>query len=114
MSLDKIVNSGALPNTNLDNKHSAPPMKPKRVVKVEPEENEVKKKVPDRKQIELALKNFKSTRFSYVLTDEVNRFIVKIIDKETDKVIKQVPSEELQKLHDNLQEALGILFDQEI
>ncbi|MBI9100189.1 MAG: flagellar protein FlaG, partial [Spirochaetaceae bacterium] len=32
----------------------------------------------------------------------------------TDKVIKQIPSEELQKLHDNLQEALGILFDQEI
>jgi len=114
MSLDKIVNSGALPNTNLDRNSSAPTVKPGKIVKLETEDKEVKQKVPDRKQIELALKNFKSTRFSYVLTDEVNRFIVKIIDKETDKVIKQVPSEELQKLHDNLQEALGILFDQEI
>ncbi|MBB6478697.1 flagellar protein FlaG [Spirochaeta isovalerica] len=113
MSLDKIVNSGALTNTNFDNK-PAVTAKPRKAVKAETEDKETKQKVPDRRQIELALKNFKSTRFSYVLTDEVNRFIVKIIDRKTDKVIKQVPSEELQKLHDNLQEALGILFDQEI
>ncbi|RQV98501.1 MAG: flagellar protein FlaG [Calditrichaeota bacterium] len=113
MSLDKIVNSGALTNTNFDNKPVVS-AKQRKTVKAETEEKETKQKVPDRKQIESALRNFKSTRFSYVLTDEVNRFIVKIIDRETDKVIKQVPSEELQKLHDNLQEALGILFDQEI
>lgn len=112
MGLDKIANSGAL--TNKIEKKPAPPLKPVKKDSTESVKDDVKKKAPDRKQIEVALKNFKSTRFSYVLTGEVNRFIVKIIDKETDKVIKQVPSEELQKLHDNLQEALGILFDQEI
>lgn len=112
MSLDRIVNSGAIKHISVDKK-SAPKPQPQRV-KVVIDEKKVKKPVPDRKHIEMALKNFKSTRFSYILTDEVNRFIVKIIDKKTDKVIKQIPSEELTKLHDNLQEALGILFDQEI
>jgi flagellar protein FlaG len=113
MSLDKIVNSGAVKNIRVEKKPTPPPQ-PKKNVTAVVEEQKVKKPLPDRKYIELALKNFKSTRFSYKLTDELNRFIVKIIDKKTDKVIKQIPSEELQKLHDNLQEALGILFDQEI
>jgi flagellar protein FlaG len=112
MSLDKLTNSGAIKDIRVKVKPKATPAPVQ--VKVVAEENKVKKPVPDRKHIEMALKNFKSTRFSYILTDEVNRFIVKIIDKNTDKVIKQIPSEELTKLHDNLQEALGILFDQEI
>jgi len=112
MSLDKIVNSGAVKNISVEKKPAQQPQQQK--VKIAVEEKKVKKPVPSRKHIEMALKNFKSTRFSYILTDEVNRFIVKIIDKKTDKVIKQIPSEELTKLHDNLQEALGILFDQEI
>lgn len=110
MSLDKIISSGTAKNIKVERKPIVQPQKPKAVV----EEKPVKKSVPDRKNIEIALKNFKSTRFSYIVTDELNRFIVKIIDKKTDKVIKQIPSEEIQKLHDNLQEALGILFDQEI
>ncbi len=112
MSLDKIVNSGAIKTISVEKK-SAPKPQPQKVRAVV-EEKKVKKPIPNRKHIEMALKNFKSTRFSYILTDDVNRFIVKIIDKKTDKVIKQIPTEELTKLHDNLQEALGILFDQEI
>ena len=106
MSLERIADSGVINDIKVNKQKQ---VKPKKVVVA------VKKKpVPDRKQIEKALSNFKSTRFSYQITDELNRFIVKIIDKKTDKVIRQIPSEELQKLHDNLKEALGILFDQEI
>lgn len=112
MSLDKIANSGAVTNIRVEKKLAPSPKRKK--VKAVVDEKQAKNPAPDRKHIEMALKNFKSTRFSYILTDEVNRFIVKIIDRKTDKVIKQIPSEELTKLHDNLQEALGILFDQEI
>lgn len=38
--------------------------------------------------------------------------IVKVIDKETDKVIRELPPEELQRLHRNLKEAIGLLFDE--
>jgi len=38
--------------------------------------------------------------------------IVKVIDKETDKVIKELPPAELQRLHSNLKEAIGLLFNE--
>ena len=41
-----------------------------------------------------------------------NQVIVKVIDKETDKVIKELPPEELQRLHRHLKEAIGLLFDE--
>jgi len=41
-----------------------------------------------------------------------NQVIVKVIDKETDKVIKELPPEELQRLHSNLKEVIGLLFDE--
>ncbi|MDR1839945.1 MAG: flagellar protein FlaG [Treponema sp.] len=41
-----------------------------------------------------------------------NQVIVKVIDKETDKVIKELPPEELQRLHKYLKEAIGLLFDE--
>jgi len=41
-----------------------------------------------------------------------NEVIVKVIDKETDKVIKEIPPEELQRLHRSLKEAIGLLFDE--
>jgi len=41
-----------------------------------------------------------------------NQVIVKVIDKATDKVIKELPPEELQRLHSNLKEAIGLLFDE--
>ena len=40
--------------------------------------------------------------------------IVKVIDKETDKVIKELPPEELQRLHHNLKETIGFLFDESV
>jgi flagellar protein FlaG len=43
-----------------------------------------------------------------------NEVIVKVIDKDTDKVIKELPPEELQRLHDNLKETIGILFDERV
>ena len=43
-----------------------------------------------------------------------NEVIVKVIDKETDKVIKELPPEELQRLHHNLKETIGFLFDERV
>ena len=43
-----------------------------------------------------------------------NEVIVKVIDKDTDKVIKELPPEELQRLHRNLKETIGFLFDERV
>jgi len=51
-------------------------------------------------------------RLQFVVDHNSNQVIVKVIDKETDKVIKELPPEELQRLHRNLKEAIGLLFDE--
>jgi len=67
----------------------------------------------DKAQVKAVLDNIiRDTRFQYVLKDEMNYFVVRIIDRETDKVIKEIPSQALQKVHEGLVQALGILFDE--
>ena len=43
--------------------------------------------------------------------DELNRYIVKITDKQSGEVIREVPSEAVLKFARNLQEIKGLLFD---
>lgn len=54
----------------------------------------------------------KKLKYSY--NKELNQVIVKVVDSRTDKVIKEIPPEELQRLHMRIQEAIGLLIDEEI
>jgi len=51
-------------------------------------------------------------KLQYVVDHSSNEVLVKVIDKETDKVIKVIPPEELQRLHRSLKEAVGVLFNE--
>jgi len=51
-------------------------------------------------------------KLQFVVDRSSNEIIVKVIDKDTDKVLKEIPPEELQRLHENLKEAIGLLFDE--
>jgi len=53
-------------------------------------------------------------RLQFVVDQGSNQVIIKVIDKETDKVIKELPPEELQRLHSNIKEAIGLLFDETV
>ncbi|WP_319561817.1 flagellar protein FlaG [Marispirochaeta sp.] len=53
-------------------------------------------------------------RLKFSVNRELNQVVVKVIDRETDKVIKEIPHEGLQRLHMRLKEAIGLLFDEEI
>jgi len=53
-------------------------------------------------------------KLQFVVDHRSNEVIVKVIDKETDKVIKELPPEELQRMHNNLKETLGFLFDERV
>jgi flagellar protein FlaG len=48
------------------------------------------------------------------INKEINRIVVKVIDKDTDKVIKEIPPAEIQNLILKIREAIGLLFDIEI
>jgi len=47
----------------------------------------------------------------FKVDDSTNDVVVKIIDKDNQKVIKQIPSEDAIKLSKNIKEMVGLLFD---
>jgi flagellar protein FlaG len=84
----------------------------------QPEEHQPEKKpkpqvhhstlMADLEKVSLAF----NRRLQFVVDQGSNQVIIKVIDKETDKVIKELPPEELQRLHSNIKEAIGLLFDE--
>jgi YVTN family beta-propeller protein len=56
--------------------------------------------------------NALNKKLKFVVDHGSNEVVVKVIDKDTDKVIKVIPPEELQRLHKSLKEAIGLLFNE--
>ena len=52
-------------------------------------------------------------RLDFRVDEETNRVVVKVVDTTTDKVIKEIPSEQLLQLVAKIQEMIGILVDEE-
>jgi flagellar protein FlaG len=53
-------------------------------------------------------------KLQFVVNYESNEVMVNVIDPDTDKVIKVLPPEELQRLHGKIEEAIGFLFDEKV
>jgi flagellar protein FlaG len=53
-------------------------------------------------------------KLQFIVDQQTNQVIVKVIDKSTDKVIKVLPPEELQRLHRKLKETIGFLFNEQV
>jgi flagellar protein FlaG len=69
---------------------------------------------PDLKQVTAELEQISlafDRRLKFVVDQDSREIIIKVIDNETDKVIKELPPEELRRLHDRISETIGFLFD---
>jgi flagellar protein FlaG len=64
----------------------------------------------DLEQISLSF----NRKLQFVVDHESNEISVKVIDRATDKVIKVLPPEELQRLHSSIEETIGFLFDKTV
>ena len=62
----------------------------------------------DLQQISLAF----NRKLKFEVNQESREILIKVIDGETDKVIKVLPPAELQRLHSRIRETLGFLFDE--
>jgi flagellar protein FlaG len=71
---------------------------------------EIKATTADLERISLAF----NKKLKFMVDHESHEIVVKVIDPETDKVIKVLPPEELQRLHGEIRETLGFLFDERI
>jgi len=48
------------------------------------------------------------------VNEQINQVIIKVVDAETDKVIKEIPAEEIQHLIARIKETIGLLVDEKI
>lgn len=53
-------------------------------------------------------------RLSFNFNEELGQMVVKVIDRNTDKVIKELPPAELQRAHIRIREAIGLLLDETV
>lgn len=117
MNLNILQASGTVGNREVTPAHQVVLAKPGTSGAKMPEE---KKKVAPPPEINLeelkkALRAVvKNTRYSYSFHEAMDAVVVKIIDGKTDTVIKEIPAREIQRLHENLQEAVGLLIDEQI
>ncbi len=51
-------------------------------------------------------------KLQFNVNDELGSIVVKVVDPNTDQVIKEIPSEDIQKLKIRLRKAIGLLFDE--
>ena len=50
-------------------------------------------------------------RLSFSVNEKIGQVVVKVIDNDTDKVVREIPPVELQHVYERLREAIGLLFD---
>jgi flagellar protein FlaG len=73
-----------------------------------------------RQEIENQAKTLEKTflvfnrRIQLSVNDQINQVIIKVVDAETDKVIKEIPAEEIQHLIARIKETIGLLVDEKI
>lgn len=54
------------------------------------------------------------TKLQFNVNKELGSVVVKIVDTSTEQVVKEIPSEDMQKLKLRIRKAIGVLFDQMI
>jgi flagellar protein FlaG len=57
-----------------------------------------------------AVKNY-NPKLNFDVDNETNQVVVKVVDGETDKIIRQIPPEEIVNLSQRMDELRGMLFD---
>jgi flagellar protein FlaG len=50
-------------------------------------------------------------RLSFSINEKLDQVVVKVIDNDTDKVVREIPPTELQHVYERIREAIGLLFD---
>jgi flagellar protein FlaG len=63
---------------------------------------------------ELQMMSALNRRLKFTVNPDLEQVIVKVIDRRTDTVIKELPPEGIQRLYAKIQEAIGLLIDEEI
>ncbi|MCH5295695.1 MAG: flagellar protein FlaG [Treponema sp.] len=53
-------------------------------------------------------------KLQFNVNNDLNKVIVKVVDSATNEVIREIPSEDLQRIQARLKHAIGLLFDEQV
>jgi len=53
-------------------------------------------------------------RISFSYNEKLNRIILKVINSNTDEIVREIPAKDMVSLMEHLKDSLGILFDKSI
>ncbi len=100
-------------NTNVNNISSAPVAPTGAQVAQNIEQNLAEIKA-DSQQLEKMSEMVDGRKLQFNVNKELNTVVVKIVDSNTNQVLKEIPSEDMQRLKLRLRKAIGNLFDEVI
>lgn len=100
-------------NTNVINISSAPVAPTGAQVAQNIEQNLAEIKA-DSQQLEKMSEMVDGRKLQFNVNKELNTVVVKIVDSNTNQVLKEIPSEDMQRLKLRLRKAIGNLFDEVI
>lgn len=70
--------------------------------------------LPDLKKVLEGLSPHQNVGLAYVIDRETHSVTIKVIDRDTNEIIRQIPSEEMTKLRAVMRDLFGLLFKAEV
>ncbi len=104
---DGVIKAEHLVPSNVKARQSAPRPVPAEQADFEP--REIERSVV---ALEQAMRHF-NRRISLNYNREINRVIVKVLDGESERVLKEIPTAEIQRLIARIRETIGVLVDEQ-
>ncbi len=77
-----------------------------------PENKKIEETLDDLKKSLEKIRNFLRAEAQFTIDRELNMIIIKIKNVDTGEIIRQIPPEVAVKIAKNLQELIGVLFDE--
>lgn len=68
----------------------------------------------DVQQLQQLSEQLMGRRLQFSVNKELGSVIVRVVDSNTNKVVKEIPSEDMQRIKINMRKTMGLLFDQMI
>lgn len=111
MEIPGILKSAGVPEAVLKEAGHAPERREMRVHPgAEPGREDI---IRQAQTLEETVKAF-NHRIRLTVNEEIGQVIIKVVDARTDKVIKEIPAEEIQRMTAKIREMIGLLVDEQI
>ena len=116
------VNNASVDTSQVRAPNIAKPVSAENVVDVPKQDHERKASTPhlSREDVEnmldsiYELTNMLQTKLNFSIHDNTNEIVVRVINRETEEIIRQIPPEELLEIHAGMKKMTGLLLHENV